>query len=66
MKENKNELQIAAFLLNLFLFFFLQLLVCAIVVPNKHLLLSQLRTEFVDLHYKMHAPRYFINETTRK
>ena len=34
MKENKNKLQIAAFLLNLF-FFFLQLLVYAIVVPNK-------------------------------
>ena len=35
MKENKNKLQIAAFLLNLFFFLFLQLLVYAIVVPNK-------------------------------
>ena len=35
MKENKNKLQIAAFLLNLSFFFFLQLLVYAIVVPNK-------------------------------
>ena len=35
MKENKNKLQIAAFLLNLFFSFFLQLLVYAIVVPNK-------------------------------
>ena len=57
MKENKNKLQIAAFLLNLFFFFFAVVSLCHC---------GSKQTEFADLHRKTHAPRYCINETTGK